>query len=248
MSARPPSSRPSENRPGESRNVPPFGFGPRGGPGGMFAEVQKSRDARTTLLRLWRYIARQRFVLIISTLLVIVTTIVNLLGPFFMGKAFDNLISKGNLQGLVGLLGLMALTYIVGAAGTWLQTYLMAGLAQRSVRYIRTDLFARLQSLPVKYFDQHAHGDLMSRLTNDVENIANILAGSFSQRQIVLGYYAFCAACGVLALGVGSRPFKLIALFVLAAGVLSLLVWASKQPMGKYRNGRHGGVYDREDG
>jgi ATP-binding cassette, subfamily B, multidrug efflux pump len=70
---------------------------------------------------------------------------------------------------------------VVASAGTWLQTYLMAGVAQFAVRDLRTDLFARMQTLPVRYFDQHPHGDLMSRLTNDVENISNILATSFSQ-------------------------------------------------------------------
>ncbi len=58
----------------------------------------------------------------------------------------------------------------------------------------------------------------------------------FTQRQIVLGYYAFCAACGLLALGVGSRLFKLIALLVLALAVLVLLIWASKQPAGRFQN------------
>ncbi len=167
----------------ENRPAPVFGFRPGGpgGPGGMGQQVEKSKNTRVTLLRLWRYIERQRWMLISSTVLVVITTIVNLLGPFLMGKAIDTYIIKGDLPGLVGLLWLMLVTYIVGAAGTWLQGYLMAGLAQRSVRDIRTDLFTRLQTLPVKFFDQHSHGDLMSRLTNDVENIANILAGSFSQ-------------------------------------------------------------------
>ena len=114
-------------------------------------------------------------------MLVIVTTIVGLLGPYLMGVAIDTYIGKGDLAGLARLLVLMLLTYVVGAAGTWLQTYLMAGVAQHAVRDMRTDLFARLQTLPVRFFDQRAHGDLMSRLTNDVENISNILATSFSQ-------------------------------------------------------------------
>lgn len=58
----------------------------------------------------------------------------------------------------------------------------------------------------------------------------------FTQRQIVLGYYAFCASCGVLALGIGSRPFKLAALLILGAAMLVVLVWASKQPVGKYHH------------
>ncbi len=75
----------------------------------------------------------------------------------------------------------MAVLYVVVSAGTWLQLYLMAGVSQRAVRDIRTELFGRLQALPVKFFDQRAHGDVMSRLTNDIDNISNILATAFSQ-------------------------------------------------------------------
>jgi ATP-binding cassette subfamily B multidrug efflux pump len=174
----------SEGRPvkttTDNRPVPVFGFRP-GGPMGMFREVEKSRNTRATLLRLWGYIGRQRWILAATTILVIITTIVNLLGPFLMGRAIDTYITKGDLQGLKKLLLLMVGTYVAGAAGTWLQTYWMAGVAQYAVREIRTDLFARLQILPVRFFDQRAHGELMSRLTNDVENISNILAASFSQ-------------------------------------------------------------------
>jgi ATP-binding cassette subfamily B protein len=98
-----------------------------------------------------------------------------------MGRAIDDYITQADLAGLARMLGLMLLTYIVASLGTWLQTYLLVGIAQYAVRDIRKDLFARLQTLPVKFFDQRAHGDLMSRLTNDVENISNILATSFSQ-------------------------------------------------------------------
>jgi ATP-binding cassette subfamily B protein len=82
---------------------------------------------------------------------------------------------------LVRLLGWMVASYILAAAGTWLQTYLMVGVAQRAVRDMRLDLFARLQTLPLRFFDQRAHGEIMSRLTNDVENISNILATNASQ-------------------------------------------------------------------
>lgn len=147
----------------------------------MFREVEKSKDARGTLLRLWGYIERQRWILIGSTILVIITSIVGLLGPYLMGMAIDTYIIKHDLPGLARLLTLMVATYAVGAAGTWLQSYLMAGMAQYAVREIRKDLFARLQMLPVRFFDQRSHGEIMSRLTNDVENISNILATSFSQ-------------------------------------------------------------------
>lgn len=167
----------------ESNSPPPvLGFRPGGrGPMGMFGEQEKSRNTRATLLRLWGYIQRQTWALIGSTILVVVTSIISLLGPYLMGLAIDLYIDKGDLAGLARLLGLMILTYLAASLGTWLQTYLLVGIAQYAVRDIRRDLFARMQTLPVRFFDQRAHGDLMSRLTNDVENISNILATSFSQ-------------------------------------------------------------------
>jgi ATP-binding cassette, subfamily B, multidrug efflux pump len=148
---------------------------------GMFRETEKSKNTRQTLLRLWGYLKRHRWILIGTGILVSVTTFVDLLGPYLMGKAIDEFIIKGNLPGLARLALLMIGTYVVAAAGTWLQTYLMVGVAQGVVRDLRRDLFARLQTLPLRYFDQHSHGDLMSRQTNDMDNISNILATSFSQ-------------------------------------------------------------------
>jgi ATP-binding cassette subfamily B multidrug efflux pump len=172
----------SEKPQNKTSSTPPpvLGFRP-GGRMGMFGEVQKSKNTRGTLLRLWGYIQRQRWTLVGVAALVMVTSFVSLLGPYLMGKAIDTYIDKGDLAGLAKLLVLMILTYIIASAGTWLQTYLMAGVAQYAVRDMRTDLFARLQTLPVRFFDQRPHGELMSRLTNDVENISNILTTSFSQ-------------------------------------------------------------------
>ena len=162
--------------------TPPLDFRPGGGPlMALLQDSQKSKDASGTLRRLWTYLERQRWVLVGVLVLVILTSFVDLLGPFLMGMAIDSFISKSDLSGLARLLGWMIASYILAAAGTWLQTYLMAGVAQRAVQDIRTDLFARLQSLPLRFFDQRTHGDIMSRLTNDVENISNILANNASQ-------------------------------------------------------------------
>ena len=174
-------NKPSSTQASESRPAPVLGFRPGGGPMGIFREPEKSKNTRSTLLRLWGYLQRQSWVLAGSAVLVVITSIVGLLGPYLMGKAIDTYINHGDLAGLARLLGLMIVTYIVAAAGTWLQTYILVGVAQRAVRDIRKDLFACMQTLPVRFFDQHTHGDLMSRLTNDVENISNILASSFSQ-------------------------------------------------------------------
>ena len=165
----------------QDRPVSLFPGRPHGGPMGMFREGEKSKDARGTLLRLWGYLQRQRCMLVGVGFLVILSSLVDLLGPYLMGRAIDQYIDKNDLPGLAHLLGLMIVAYVLGAAGVWLQTYLMVGVAQRAVREIRRDLFARLQTLPLRFFDQRSHGDLMSRLTNDVENISNVLVASFSQ-------------------------------------------------------------------
>jgi ATP-binding cassette subfamily B multidrug efflux pump len=111
----------------------------------------------------------------------VVTTGLNLLGPLLLGKAIDDYILPGDLTGLARICLLMLGVYGLSSLLTWLQAYVMAGASQRTVRDIRDDLFAQLQKLSLSYFDQHAHGDLMSRLTNDVENINMVLTESVVQ-------------------------------------------------------------------
>ncbi len=160
---------------------PPISFRPGGPPMAFLQDAPKSKNTAATLRRLWTYLQRQRWTLTAVAALVIVTAVIDLIGPYLMGLAIDTYIAKGDLAGLARLLVWMGVSYVAAAGGTWWQTYLMAGLAQRAVRDMRADLFARLQTLPLRTFDQRPHGDLMSRLTNDVENVSNVLATSASQ-------------------------------------------------------------------
>ncbi len=204
-----PANRRTSSQAPENRPAP---FMPRfGGPMGLLREVEKSRDTRGTLLRLWGYLKRQKATLIATAILVLVTSAVDLAGPYLMGLAIDRYIDTGDLPGLARLLGLMLLTYVAAAAGTWLQTYLMAGVAQRAVRDMRTDLFARLQSLPLSFFDHRAHGELMSRLTNDVENISNVVASGFSQ----LISSVFSLAGAVIIIFMLNVPLALVSMAVM---------------------------------
>jgi len=155
----------------------------RGGPGHghMMRGKERAKDTRTTLRRLWEYLKHQWVGLIGTAVLVAVTTGGGLLGPYLMGKAIDEYILVGDLQGLLHIVLLMVGVYMTTSLTTWLQTYVMAGVAYRAVRDIRNDLFSKLQTLSLRFFDQQAHGDLMSRLSNDVENISNVLAEGVAQ-------------------------------------------------------------------
>ena len=162
-------------------STPPPLMAFRGPPMDFLRGAPKSKDPRGTLRRLWTYLQRQRWLLMFTVLVVIVTSLLDLIGPYLMGRAIDTYITDSDLPGLARLLGWMVIAYLLASAGTWFQTYLMAGVAQHAVRDMRTDLFAHLQTLPLHFFDRHAHGDVMSRLTNDVENISNVLATNASQ-------------------------------------------------------------------
>ena len=153
----------------------PFGRG--FGPPGMM-KPEKAKNARGTLGRLWAYLRRQTLTLIGVIVLVALNTGLGVLGPYLMGQAIDNFIGKGDMPGLARILQLLIGIYALASLGTWLQEYTVAGIAQRVVRDIRTDLFGRLQTLSLRYFDQHTHGEIMSRLTNDVDNISMVLSSS----------------------------------------------------------------------
>ncbi len=196
----------SEQRPA----VMPFGP-PRGGPMGMLREKAKVKDARGTLKRLWRYLERQKWTLLAAAVLITITAGLELLGPYLMGIAIDSYIAKRDLTGLARLASMMIAAYVLASAGTWAQNYIMAGIAQRAVRDLRNEVFAQLQTLSLRFFDQHAHGDLMSRLTNDVENISNTLSSSAAQ----LFASAFSLVGVVIMMFVVNVPLALVTLLVI---------------------------------
>jgi ATP-binding cassette subfamily B protein len=142
---------------------------------------ERAKNRRGTLMRLWGYLSQQSWMLVFVTVLVAVGTGLNLLGPYLMGRAIDVFIAQNDLPGLGRLVLLMIVVYLASSGITYIQVYLMASVAQRTVRDLRADLFERLQSLPLRYFDERPHGELMSRLTNDIENISNVLNESVTQ-------------------------------------------------------------------
>jgi len=139
---------------------------------------EKAKDARGTVLRLWEYLRHQKAALTAAVLLVAASSGLGLLGPYLTGRAIDEFIRPGDLPGLARLCVLMIGAYLVTALSIWLQRYVMVGASQRAIQEIRNDLFSKLQTLSLRFFDQRTHGELMSRLANDVENVSAVLTES----------------------------------------------------------------------
>jgi ATP-binding cassette subfamily B multidrug efflux pump len=158
---------------------PPIAMG-SGHMRGMTAKVQ-AKNTKGTVLRIWSYLHRQRMGLISVSILAALSALLLLSGPFLMKVAMDEYIIPRNYNGLLWICVWLLIVYAGGAVMAWIQAYVMTGVAQRTVWEMRNDLFGHLQKLPLPYFDSKTHGEIMSRTTNDIENVTNTLNQSVTQ-------------------------------------------------------------------
>jgi len=172
---------PEEKKATQPEVTMPAGPG-RGGPGaGRARPVQKPKNSKQTVLRLVGYFRNEKKGLILAIAFTILATGASVFGPFLLGVAIDRYMLVGDMAGLAMISIVMAAVYISSSFFLWLQGYTMVGVAQRSIRRLRQDLFDKFQTLPVKFFDTKPHGELMSRLTNDINNISHTLSESVTQ-------------------------------------------------------------------
>ncbi|HEV2580070.1 MAG TPA: ABC transporter ATP-binding protein [Ktedonobacteraceae bacterium] len=169
----------------------------RGGWGAMGMPVEKAKDFRGTLFRLFRYFLPQKYRLLIVVIAAIIGTVFNIVGPKILGlattKLFDGVVAKFvafqhhlpapgidfNYIGtvLVILLGL----YLVSSVFMYIQQYVMAGVAQKTMYRLRREVDEKLSRMPIKYFDTRTHGEIMSRAINDMDNLSTTLQQSITQ-------------------------------------------------------------------
>jgi ATP-binding cassette subfamily B protein len=147
----------------------------------MVRGVEKAKNPRATLMRLGRYLLESKFQLALVVVLVILGTVLSIIGPYLLGVAIDSYITKGDLVGLTWIVLLMFGVYL----GTWFaqsaQGVLMAPISQKALRTLRKNLFEHLQTLSLSFFDRRTHGELMSRLTNDIDAINQALTQNVTQ-------------------------------------------------------------------
>ena len=183
-------NRPNQGGPGGPGGMMPGrpGMGGRRGP----MVVEKPKNMKKTVGRLLSYIGRNKLLLLVMIVCVVFSALVTLASPILQTEALKYLtpvtaegymelvdgMPRVDFQTIGKILGLIAVLYVLSASFTFVQSRLAARLSQGTVRTMRNDLFARIERLPIKYIDNHPHGDIMSRMTNDIENIANTISQS----------------------------------------------------------------------
>jgi len=186
----------SESRsktPGKGPGGPGMGPGMGGGMGGMGMPVQKAKNFKGTLRRLMGYLRPQRAKLIAVLITAILSTAFAIYSPKVLGEATTKLFAgmMGKIQGdpnatfdLPGIWQIvlfLAALYLISSLFSYIQQFLMAGVAQKTVYGLRNEVNDKLAKLPLKYFDGRTHGEILSRAVNDVDNISNTLQQSLTQ-------------------------------------------------------------------
>ena len=141
--------------------------------------VEKAKDQKSTLRRLIQYFSKEKRTLLTLMVCVLVTVIAAVYTPELQSQAIDS-ISQGRYDALSYYLFLMLAFYAAQSLFTLFQGRLSAILSQKIVMRMRNDLFHKIVNLPIRYLDSHPHGDIMSRMTNDIENVSNTVSQSLS--------------------------------------------------------------------
>jgi ATP-binding cassette subfamily B multidrug efflux pump len=163
--------------------------------------IEKARDPRRALLRLTLYLRSYQRPLILVLIFVLIYTVLGLFEPYLLGVAIDRFISTKQAQGLVRISLILLLVFLLDNGFQAISSWIMARVSQDALRQVRRDLFGHLQSLSIHFFDQHTAGELMSRLTNDIDainqavsqNVVSLVASTLSMIGILIAMFVLNA-------------------------------------------------------
>lgn len=153
------------------------GGGPRGGRHGAGGSG-KPKDTKNVLLRLYRYLSKYKFRIGIALFFMLARAVSQIVGSYMLRPIINDYIAAGRLEGFAFALAVLASIYFVGVISTYLQNRIMLSVSQSTIEAIRNDLFHKVQKLPVRFYDTENTGEIMSRFTNDVDNIGMMLDSS----------------------------------------------------------------------
>ena len=162
---------------------------PGGGPGGrgpMRGPVRKPKDAKRTLLRILSYMGSYKLLLILVVLFIIISAGADVAGTYFLKPVINEYIvpfigqKNVDLSGFIKILCLMSGIYLAGAFSAYIYNRIMLTISTKTLKKVRTDLFSAMQKLPIRFFDTHTHGELMSRFTNDTDTLRDLMGNSIA--------------------------------------------------------------------
>lgn len=143
--------------------------------------VRKPKDAGKTIKRILTYLLDYKIHLVFVVIGIIFSSVASIAGTYLLKPVINNLTSSADIPKLVRTLILMGTFYALGIIGTFMYNRLMLTISSGTLEKIRVQLFTHMQSLPIKYFDTHTHGELMSRFTSDTDTMREMLSQSIPQ-------------------------------------------------------------------
>ena len=176
----------SQSKDGKEQSSPiAGGIGRRGfGRSRQGEPVVKPKNFIRTIRRLWLYLNKERKLLILIFILMLADSLLSLIGPYLIGMSIDAMSVSMNIVDLKKLeiiVITLVFVYVFNGLLSFGQGWIMAGVSQQVVTNLRSTLFGKMQKLPIVFFDQHSHGELMSRLSNDIENVSSTISQSTTQ-------------------------------------------------------------------
>ena len=219
----------SDAQKGEQRGRarPMFGPGSRGHGMG----IDKAKNVRGTLRRLLSYFRRYRTTLILVFVFAAFGTAMALIGPYLMGVAIDKLVARESVSVFLRIVGLMVASYVIAWVAQTGQGVLIATIAQRAMRVLRGELFSHLQKLSLKFHDARASGELMSRLTNDMDAISRVLSQNVTQL-----FSGLLTLVGILIVMFILSPYLALASMVVLPLMVGLVALVGKKTRSAFRS------------
>jgi len=145
-----------------------------------YVGYKRPKDTKKTLKHLFAYLGMHKWAFLSVAVLVFISAGANIMGTYLIKPVVNKFITPGDMQGLFKAVAGMGIMYLCGAMATLFYNRLMVKTSQKVIQEIRKDLFNHTQKLPLKYFDAHTHGELMSRFTNDVDTVQEAMNNSFA--------------------------------------------------------------------
>ncbi|MGM9607913.1 MAG: ABC transporter ATP-binding protein [Oscillospiraceae bacterium] len=198
-------------------------------PHGSHGGYQKPKNMGKTVKRLMGYLTQSKLPLLLVLLCLVLSTLASVGGSYLL-RPISNLVVdptksvSEKISGLAALIAVLAVIYVLGAVASYFQSFTMIRLAQKGINRLRQDLFEKLQTLPLKYFDQHTHGELMSRFTNDADNVQTAL-----EQSVVSLLYSVLMFVSIVVMMIYISPLLfLVTILVLAAAFLVIKTWGGR--------------------